>query len=124
MELSKRKETVKVQQYSFSLLAAISQDQIISHQVIEGGVDSVMFEHYVYKTLLVLKDDPQNEGKQIVLFMDNAVIHKQSVVKETASKMGVHVLFNAEYSPWLNPIELLFNHIKKKLKDQVLTTSK
>ena len=48
MELSKRKETVKVQQYSFSLLAAMSQDQIISHQVIEGGVDSVMFEHYVY----------------------------------------------------------------------------
>ena len=56
--------------------------------------------------------------------MDNAVIHKQSAVKETASLMGVHVLFNAEYSPWLNPIELLFNQIKKKLKDQVLTTSK
>ena len=63
MELSKRKETVKVQQYSFSLLAAMSQDKIISHQVIEGGVDSVMFEHYVYQTLLALKDDPENEGK-------------------------------------------------------------
>ena len=48
--------------------------------------------------------------------MDNAVIHKQSLVLETARRMKVNVLFNAEYSPWLNPVEQLFNDIKRKLR--------
>ncbi len=52
--------------------------------------------------------------------MDNAVIHKHSVVMETARRMKVNVLFNAEYSPWLNPIEQLFGHVKKKLNEQVV----
>jgi transposase len=44
--------------------------------------------------------------------MDNAVIHKHSKVLETARKFKVNVLFNAEYSPWLNPVEQLFGHLK------------
>jgi len=30
----------------------------------------------------------------------------------------VNVLFNAEYSPWLNPIEQLFGYIKKRTLDR------
>jgi transposase len=48
----------------------------------------------------------------VVLFMDNAVIHKHQGLLETAQKFKVHVLFNAQYSPWLNPIENLFNYLK------------
>jgi transposase len=47
--------------------------------------------------------------------MDNAVIHKHSAVLDTIRHFKVNVLFNAEYSPWLNPIEKLFNYIKKSL---------
>lgn len=54
--------------------------------------------------------------------MDNAIIHKHSEVLETARKFKVNVLFNAEYSPWLNPIEMLFSHIKKNLKTESITT--
>ena len=50
--------------------------------------------------------------------MDNAVIHKYSEVLETARRFKVNVLYNAEYSPWLNPIEMLFSHIKRNLKHQ------
>lgn len=49
--------------------------------------------------------DPANTYKDVILLMDNAVIHKYSSVMETARKMKVNVMFNAEYSPWLNPIE-------------------
>jgi transposase len=58
----------------------------------------------------------------VVLFMDNAIIHKYSEVLETARKMKVHVLFNAEYSPWLNPVEQLFSHIKANLKVEAIET--
>jgi len=54
--------------------------------------------------------------------MDNAIIHKYSHVLETARKMKVHVLFNAEYSPWLNPVEMLFSHIKKNLRVESIDT--
>lgn len=55
--------------------------------------------------------------------MDNAVIHKHSIVLETARKMKVNVLFNAEYSPWLNPIEQLFGALKSKIKRHDINTT-
>ena len=64
-----------------------------------------MFENFVYHTLLSIRKDRKTAYKDIVLFMDNAIIHKHSQVLETAWKFKVNVLFNAEYSPWLNPIE-------------------
>ena len=95
----------KKQNFSISLIAAISQDNIVSSQLIEGGVDSVIFENFIYYTLRSIRTNPRFSNRPVVLLMDNAVIHKHSIVLETARKMKVNVLFNAEYSPWLNPIE-------------------
>ena len=113
-----------MQQYSLSLIAAVSQHKVVSYQVIEGGVDAVLFEHFIYRTLQGVKADPANQGKDVVLFMDNAVIHLTSSVLETIKRMGVHALFNAEYSPWLNPIEMLFGHIKQQLRQDVLINTR
>ena len=88
----------------------------------EGGVDSVVFENFVYQTLLSIRKDKNYKDRDVVLLMDNAAIHKHSQVKETARKMKVNILFNAEYSPWLNPIEQLFRHLKEKLKEEVVST--
>ena len=100
-----------------SLIAAISQQHIIATQIIEGTCDSVLFENFIYQTLMSVRAGP-NQHKDVVLMMDNAVIHKHSAVLETARRFRVNVLFNAEYSPWLNPIEQLFGHVKKELKDK------
>lgn len=54
--------------------------------------------------------------RDVVLLMDNAVIHKHSSVLEVTRHFKVNVLFNAEYSPWLNPIERLFDHVKRNLR--------
>jgi len=48
--------------------------------------------------------------------MDNASIHKHESIYVTARKFKANVLLNAQYSPWLNPIEQLFNYIKRKLR--------
>ena len=59
------------------------------------------------------------------MLMDKATIHRHSKVLETA-KRRIHasVLFNAQYSPWINPIELLFNHLKRKFINRATSISK
>ena len=54
--------------------------------------------------------------------MDNAVIHKHSIVIQTARKFKVNILFNGEYSPWLNPVEHLFNYVKRGVKQKPFET--
>jgi transposase len=71
---------------------------------------------------LSVRKNKDTASKEVVLFLDNAVIHKHSAVLETARKFKVNVLFNAEYSPWLNPIEQLFGHLKKQLRGKTLAT--
>lgn len=65
----------------------------------------MLFENSIYHTLLNIRTDKELSAKKVVLLMDNAIIHKYSEMLETARKFKVNVLFNAEYSPWLNPIE-------------------
>jgi hypothetical protein len=48
LDLTMQKPREKQQQYSLSMIAAISFDKVISTQVVEGSVDSVLFENYIY----------------------------------------------------------------------------
>ena len=104
------------------MISAITQDRVLANQVVEGSVDSVLFENFIYQTLLHLRTDHITATKEILLFLDNAVIHKHSGVLDSFRKFKVNVLFNAEYSPWLNPIEMYFGYLKKQLRDKPLTT--
>ena len=104
------------------MIAAISFGKVISSQVVEGSVDSVLFENFIYQTLLSLRKDRATAGKEIVLMLDNAVIHHHSAVLETARLFKVNVLFNAQYSPWLNPVEQLFGMMKRQLRDTPIPT--
>jgi transposase len=97
-------------------MACISLDRVVSAQMSSGCSDSVMFENFIYRTLNKLRLDDATRHKTIVLLLDNAAIHKTDAVLQTAHKMGAVVLFNAQYSPWLNPIEQLFNHLKKRAR--------
>lgn len=105
-----------------TLIAAISLRKVVSHQILEGGVDSVVFENFLYQTITALQNDADTAEKAIVILLDNATIHKHSLIKETARQLNVTLLYNAEYSPWLNPIEQLFSYLKRKLAKQTINT--
>ena len=75
-----------------------------------------MFDNFLHRTLHKLRVDKDTKSKQIVILMDNATIHKHPTIYETARKFKANVLLNAQYSPWLNPVEQLFNFIKRKLR--------
>lgn len=96
----------------------MTPDQVVATQLIEGGVDATLFENFVYHTLSAMRRDRKFASKELVLFMDNAVIHKHPMILETARNLKVTILFNCEYSPWLNPVEQLFGVLKKKVRDE------
>jgi transposase len=102
-----------VQGYNLTLIAAMTIQNVISMQVVEGGTDAVIFENFLFRTLESIRRSPTTRNKPIVILMDNAVIHKTPVVYNTAKRMNATLLLNAEYSPWLNPIEQLFNRLKR-----------
>jgi transposase len=95
-----------------SFIAAITQHEVIGSQIIEGAFDATLFEAFVFKLLNHVRADPKTATKTVVLFMDNAVVHRHSSVLETCKRLKVNVVFNAEYSPWLNPVEQLFGYVK------------
>ena len=105
-----------------SLISAISEDRVIANQIIEGGVDGVLFENFIFHTLASIRKDKDLCERKVLIFLDNARIHKTASLFETIRKMKALVLFNASYSPWLNPVEQLFNHIKSKLKEYDIST--
>ena len=110
------------QPYSLSLLAAISQQAVVGAQVIEGGVDASVFENFLKQVILGLKTQGAFEGPGVVLLLDNARIHHHSRVVALARAEGAHVLFNAQYSPWLNPVETLFGHLKRRIRSSQAAT--
>ena len=101
-----------------SLLAAISQQEVMAIQLIEGGVDASVFENFIYELVLKVRVDRGNDKRPVVLFMDNATIHRQSIVIKTVLGMRVFLLYTPQYSPQLNPVERFFKYVKSNLRDQ------
>jgi transposase len=53
--------------------------------------------------------------QESVVFLDNATIHKSKIVKDNLDSK-VLLLFNAPYTPVLNPAEEFFAYIKQNLR--------
>lgn len=87
----------------------------------EGGVDAMIFERFIFDTLRKLRADPRTCDQRIVLLLDNVAFHKHEQVLKTAMAFKVNVLFNVEYSPMLNPIERVFNQIKATYRESLNT---
>jgi transposase len=98
-----------------SLITAITQDDVLANLVVEGGVDAAVFEHFVHELLKHLRAKKRNNGRPIVLFMDNAAIHHHESIVRLADHYRVFILYTAQYSPWLNPVEAYFWTIKQQL---------
>ena len=94
---------------------------MVASQLIEGGVDSSLFENFITEMLAGLMKQPEYERRDVVLLMDNARIHHHQIVLAAARRMKVNVLFSAEYSPWLNPVEALFGYLKRKNKESQIS---
>ena len=102
------------------MLSALTTDGVLTTRVVEGGVDSSVFELYFLETWAEAR---KHMGKRrVVFFMDNATIHKSKTVRATLERCGEVVLYNTQYTPEANPIEYLFAYVKHHLRKRPLGT--
>jgi hypothetical protein len=59
-----------------SLISAIAHDRVVANQVVEGAVDGMLFENFIYHTLASVRNDKELCSKKVLLLLDNAQIHK------------------------------------------------
>jgi len=84
--------------------------------VLEGTIDSALFATFLEEICSKLRDDPDYKDRAIVFLLDNARVHKVDICHALSAKFGVSFIYNAEYSPWINPIEKYFQLLKQDLR--------
>jgi transposase len=93
-----------------SLLGAIRVGRrplLMTHQ---GSIDGRVFLRFTKRRLC-----PWLRPGDIV-FLDNLNIHKMRAVREAIAAVGATPIYLPTYSPELNPIELLWAHLKRALR--------
>ncbi len=98
---------------NYTVIAAITQSKILGYQIFKGGMNAQDFGGFIASMLNKNQDLLKNRHKYI-FFMDNAPIHRAKVLKPLFENF--QVLFNAPYSPFLNPIEELFGNWKHNFR--------
>lgn len=100
-----------------NIVAGICQGKWIAPMEYTGTTDSMLFETWFVNCLL----KEARQGSTIVL--DNATFHKKTILAYLAKQHNCDVLFLPPYSPDLNPIELRWAWLKRKLRDILLSCS-
>jgi DDE superfamily endonuclease len=121
-KLERRRGGPRVQQYSMSLLSAISYDEVLGNQLVEGGVDTSVFENFIYRLLEYVHTQERFQGRRIVLLMDNATIHRHPLILDLPLAMRCILVYNPQYSPHLNPVERYFKKLKSVVNQSTIHT--
>ena len=77
---------------------------------------AVLFEQFLYKTVMALRRRADCQGRTICVQLDNAKIHKTEKVLAAAKRLGVVLLFGCPYSPFYAAVEQVFNYLKTHLR--------
>lgn len=95
---------------STSMIATLSIDGVQAPMLIEGSVDTLVFNAYCEQVL----QPTLKRGDVIVL--DNLGAHRASRIEEVAASCGARALWLPPYSPDFSPIELMWSKVKAYLK--------
>jgi transposase len=93
-----------------SLIAALRLEGMTAPFVVEGSLNSAVFEAYVQQGLA-----PTLQPGDIVV-MDNLGCHKTDTVRQLIEARQASILFLPAYSPDLSPIEQAFSKLKHFLR--------
>ena len=98
---------------NYSVIVAMDINGYLGIKVVKGGVKGPEFISFMFE--LFTAEKARIKQKKTVFLMDNAKIHKS---KDFMQKFAKHytVLYNAPYTPQLNPIEFSFSKFKYLVK--------
>ena len=93
-----------------TFVGALTPEGMIAPLVIDGPMNSLVFESYINNTL----------AKEVrpgdLLIMDNLSAHKTTAVRQALSRSGIKYLYLPPYSPDFSPIENAFSKIKRRMR--------
>lgn len=93
-----------------TLIAALGIEGMQCSMVVDGAVNSDLFEAFVEQVLVPVITPGD------VVIMDNLSSHKRARVRERIEAAGGELQYLPPYSPDLNPIEMVFSKIKQLLR--------
>jgi transposase len=95
---------------STSMIATLGVDGVEAPMLIEGSVDTLVFNAYCEQVL-----QPTLKTGDIIV-LDNLGAHRASRIEEITASCGAQVLWLPPYSPDFSPIELMWSKVKVYLK--------
>ena len=98
----------------YNMLCAISSNKIVGYVLykdLKGGVKTQNIIDFYNE---VIKD----KYKDHLIIMDNTVIHKSKIVRQTIEESGNHLLYSVPYHPEINAIEEFFSQLKHYIKKE------
>jgi putative transposase len=103
-----------VKRYGFGAVDYVSGKTI--HRI-EEHKNSVGFCAFVQQLMETITQSPEYHGQKIVLVVDNFIIHHSKKTLQFLEKYANQLILFAlpTYSPWLNLIELLWKHLRRKV---------
>lgn len=98
---------------NYSAITAMDKKGILCIKIVKGGVKGADFCIFIKE--LIDSQKERFESRKLILFMDNASIHKSKDYMKKLEKF-YNILYNAPYTPQLNPIEFSFSKIKHNVR--------
>jgi transposase len=95
---------------TLTFIAGFRQTGIVAPMMIKGAMNGEAFRAYVEQCLV-----PTLKRRDIVV-ADNVSFHKVAGVEQAIQTAGASLRFLPQYSPELNPIELVFHPLKVVLR--------
>jgi transposase len=113
---------VNQKQYGFGAIDYVSGQTV--HRI-EERKNSVGFCTFIEQFMQTVTRAPEYHGQKIVLVLDNFIIHRSRKTQEFLQKYADQLLLFMlpTYSPWLNLIERLWKHLRRKVTHNHLFTS-
>ncbi len=99
-----------------TLIAALGIGGVNCSTVVDGAVNSDVFEAFVEQVLV-----PTLKPGDVVV-LDNLSSHKRERTRERIAAAGAELKFLPPYSPDMNPIEMVFSKIKQLLRSLACRT--
>jgi len=105
---------VNQKRYGFGAVNYVSGQNV--HRI-EEHKNSAGFCAFLEQFLQTITQSPQYHGQKIVLVIDNFIIHHSQKTRKSLEPYADQlILFSLPtYSPWLNLIELLWKHLRRKV---------
>ena len=92
----------------YTLVLAINKTKVIGYKLVENGMNGEQYKNFVTEQLLI--------KNKATLLMDNARIHHYKKLKEIMEEKNRKIIYNIPYCPQFNPIEYVFNVMKKEIR--------